>query len=109
MNARDIHDEEDQRNDRVVNAVFKEGIVERGDEGETKTIHHVTRDMKGDDEAAAGKTDNEIRKEINMVEVFGIQKEIGYSIARGQRSRNKTEQQQPEQQVKVIFFQVQEQ
>jgi hypothetical protein len=92
VDAKNVNDKECERDDGIVDAVFEKRVVQCCDEREAKPVHYVTGDMKGNDETAAGKPDDEIREEINVVEVFGVQKEVRHPIAGGQRARNKPEQ-----------------
>ena len=96
MNILQVNEKEDERDDGIIYTVFKKRIVKCGDERETKTIHYIARNMESDHEPAEREACDEIGKETDMVEVFGIQKKIRDAIARSQCPGNETEKNEPE-------------
>jgi hypothetical protein len=106
VDAADVHDEKDNRDDAVVQAELREWPRERSQKSESMAIVDIACDVKSHCKAGCAQPHDKETCEVYLVEVLGVEKEIGDSDVSAETSADHRDEHDPAKKQNVIALDV---
>jgi len=93
--AEEEGEDEQCRDDRIVDVEFEEWPGDGGDEGEPVAMHGIAVQVEGRDETTQRETGDGVGEEADLPEVFRVEEEVGHTILHPQAFGDVAEEHQP--------------